>query len=83
MLQRNLIYTAITRAKSKLVMLGEIAAFDYAVRNEGAKRNTFLIQRFEQTYTQAVDKSVEKIVKTRQQRHPIKQNEKQLPLRNL
>ena len=63
MLQRNLIYTAITRAKSKLVMLGEIAAFDYAVRNEGAKRNTYLIQRFEQTYTQAVDKSVEKTVK--------------------
>ena len=44
-------------------MLGEIAAFDYAVRNEGAKRNTYLIQRFEQTYKQAVDKSVEKIVK--------------------
>ena len=63
MLQRNLIYTAITRAKSKLVILGEIAAFDYAVHNEGAKRNTYLIQRFEQTYTQAVDKSVEKIVK--------------------
>ena len=65
MLQRNLIYTAITRAKSKLVMLGEIAAFDYAVHNEGAKRNTYLIQRFEQTYTQAVDKSVEKIVKNK------------------
>ena len=63
MLQRNLIYTAITRAKSKLVMLGEIAAFDYAVHNEDAKRNTYLIQRFEQTYTQVVDKSVEKIVK--------------------
>ena len=63
MLPRNHIYTAITRAKSKLVMLGEIAAFDYAVHNEGAKRNTYLIQRFEQTYTQAVDKSVEKIVK--------------------
>ena len=44
-------------------MLGEITAFDYAVHNEGAKRNTYLIQRFEQTYTQAVDKSVEKIVK--------------------
>lgn len=28
-----------------------------------AKRNTYLIQRFEQTYTQAVDKSVEKNVK--------------------
>lgn len=46
LLQRNLIYTAITRAKSKLVMLGEITAFDYAIKNEGAKRNTYLVQRF-------------------------------------
>ena len=46
LLQRNLIYTAITRSKSKLVMLGEIAAFDYAIKNEGAKRNTYLVQRF-------------------------------------
>ena len=83
MLQRNLIYTAITRAKNKLVMLGEIAAFDYAVRNEGAKRNTFLIQRFEQTYTQAVDKSVEKIVKNEATEAPqSNKNEKQRPLRN-
>lgn len=46
MLQRNLIYTAITRSKSKLVMLGEISAFDYAVKNEGSKRQTYLVQRF-------------------------------------
>lgn len=46
LLQRNLIYTAITRSKSKLVMLGEIAAFDYAIKNEGAKRNTYLVERF-------------------------------------
>lgn len=46
MLQRNLIYTAITRSKSKLVMLGEISAFDYAIKNEGAKRNTYLVERF-------------------------------------
>ncbi|MDE7489635.1 ATP-dependent RecD-like DNA helicase, partial [Streptococcus agalactiae] len=39
MLQRNLIYTAITRSKSKLILLGEIGAFDFAVKNEGAKRN--------------------------------------------
>ena len=85
MLQRNLIYTAITRAKSKLVMLGEIAAFDYAVRNEGAKRNTFLIQRFEQTYTQAVRISLsKKIVKNEATEAPNQnKNEKQLPLRNL
>ncbi|MCC9877223.1 ATP-dependent RecD-like DNA helicase, partial [Streptococcus agalactiae] len=47
MLQRNLIYTAITRSKSKLILLGEIGAFDFAVKNEGAKRNTYLIERFE------------------------------------
>ena len=46
MLQRNLIYTAITRSKSKLILLGELSAFDYAVKNEGAKRKTYLIQRF-------------------------------------
>ncbi len=47
MLQRNLIYTAITRSKSKLVMLGEISAFDFAVKNEGTKRNTYLVERFD------------------------------------
>lgn len=46
LLQRNLIYTAITRSKSKLVMLGELAAFDYAIKNEGDKRKTYLVQRF-------------------------------------
>ena len=47
MLQRNLIYTAITRAKSKLILLGEKAAFDYAAKNTGTARKTYLIQRFE------------------------------------
>src|SRR3712207_162056 len=48
LLQRNLIYTAITRSKSKLIMLGEIAAFDYAIKNEGDKRQTYLIERFQE-----------------------------------
>ena len=47
MLQRNLIYTAITRAKSKLILLGEKAAFDYAVKNTGTARKTYLRERFE------------------------------------
>ena len=47
MLQRNLVYTAITRAKSKLILLGEKSAFDYAVKNTGTARKTYLIQRFE------------------------------------
>ncbi|KHD46306.1 SF1B family DNA helicase RecD2 [Streptococcus hongkongensis] len=46
MLQRNLIYTAVTRSKSKLILLGEYSAFDFAIKNEGDKRKTFLVQRF-------------------------------------
>ncbi|HGN4246591.1 TPA: ATP-binding domain-containing protein, partial [Streptococcus pyogenes] len=48
LLQRNLIYTAITRSKSKLIMLGEFAAFDYAIKNEGDKRQTYLVERFQE-----------------------------------
>ncbi|NQM38667.1 ATP-dependent RecD-like DNA helicase [Streptococcus suis] len=47
MLQRNLIYTAITRSKSKLILLGEISAFDYAVKNAGTLRKTYLVPRFQ------------------------------------
>ena len=46
MLQRNLIYTAITRAKSKLILLGELSAFQFAVKNTGTARKTYLIPRF-------------------------------------
>ena len=46
MLQRNLVYTAITRAKSKLILLGEKSAFDDAVKNTGTARKTYLIERF-------------------------------------
>ena len=49
LLQRNLIYTAITRSKSKLVMLGEIASFAYAVKNQGTMRKTYLVERFKQS----------------------------------
>lgn len=47
MLQRNLIYTAITRAKNKLILLGELTAFDYAAKNTGTARKTYLIHRFD------------------------------------
>ncbi|WP_193434183.1 ATP-binding domain-containing protein, partial [Streptococcus suis] len=47
MLQRNLVYTAITRSKSKLILLGEISAFDYAVKNAGTVRKTYLVPRFQ------------------------------------
>lgn len=46
MLQRNLIYTAITRSKSKLILLGQLSAFDQAVKNVGTARKTYLVERF-------------------------------------
>ena len=46
MLQRNLIYTGITRAKKSLVIVGTRKALSYAVRNLTVrKRNTLLKQR--------------------------------------
>ena len=73
MLQRNLIYTAITRAKSKLILLGEKAAFDYAAKNTGTARKTYLVERFadleapqELSYTPVdrLEKAVENYVLT-------------------
>ncbi|KXT75688.1 SF1B family DNA helicase RecD2 [Streptococcus sp. DD12] len=49
MLRRNLVYTAITRAKSKLILLGDYRAFTQAIQYEGDKRRTYLIERFTQT----------------------------------
>jgi exodeoxyribonuclease V alpha subunit len=34
MLQRNLLYTAVTRAKKVLVLVGEQKAIGYAIRNQ-------------------------------------------------
>ncbi|HFI0236179.1 TPA: ATP-dependent RecD-like DNA helicase [Streptococcus suis] len=47
MLQRNLLYTAITRSKSKLILLGESSAYQIAVQNAGTIRKTYLIPRFQ------------------------------------
>ena len=73
MLQRNLVYTAITRAKSKLILLGEKADFDYAAKNTGTARKTYLVERFadleapqELSYTPVdrLEKAVENYVLT-------------------
>jgi exodeoxyribonuclease V alpha subunit len=46
MLQRNLLYTAITRGKKKVYLVGEPAAYAMAVRNQEAKvRSTHLQQK--------------------------------------
>lgn len=56
MLQRNLIYTGITRAKQILVMVGTKKALSYAVRNVTVtKRNTLLKERLEAAASQTKD----------------------------
>lgn len=50
MLQRNLIYTGITRAKKVCVLIGQTKALSYAVRNlTVSKRNTLLKERLRGT----------------------------------
>ncbi len=49
MLQRNLLYTGVTRAKKILVLIGEKKAVFYAIKNEKtAERNTRLAKRLRQ-----------------------------------
>ncbi|WP_436409992.1 SF1B family DNA helicase RecD2 [Lacticaseibacillus pantheris] len=45
MLKRNLVYTAITRAKKFLIMIGELEAFDVAVKTMADNRRTGLVDR--------------------------------------
>ena len=46
MLKRNLIYTAITRAKKKVILVGEKRALMAGIHNNGGiKRNTLLSER--------------------------------------
>ena len=54
MLQRNLIYTGITRAKKICVLIGQTKALYYAVRNlTVSKRNTLLKERLRGTVGEA------------------------------
>jgi exodeoxyribonuclease V alpha subunit len=49
MLGRNLLYTAVTRAKKAVVILGDAKAVNYAVKNNDSRiRNTTLAQRLKE-----------------------------------
>ena len=45
MLTRNLLYTAISRAKKQLVLVGRPEMLDFAVRNFPKRRNSSLVQK--------------------------------------
>jgi exodeoxyribonuclease V alpha subunit len=54
MLQRNLLYTAITRGKKKVFIVGETAAYSMAVRNsESKQRVTHLKEKIAATFAKA------------------------------
>lgn len=58
MLKRNLIYTAITRAKSKVIIVGEKRALMTAIHsNDSQKRNSFLAERIKQ-YVEIKEKEI-------------------------
>jgi exodeoxyribonuclease V alpha subunit len=48
LLQRNLLYTAITRARTMVVIVGPHAAYDRAIRTRAKRRNTRLSARFDE-----------------------------------
>lgn len=58
MLQRNLFYTAITRSRSKLILIGEESAFERAIRTEGNMRKTNLLAYFKTTEQNELENSV-------------------------
>ncbi len=59
MLQRNLIYTAVTRAKKILVLVGDKKALEYAVNNlTTTKRNTKLKQRLYELKAQSAENKI-------------------------
>jgi len=57
MLRRNLIYTAVTRAKKKIILVGERKALFMAIsKNDIGKRNTNLGMRIIESYNKVSKK---------------------------
>ena len=62
MLQRNLLYTAVTRSQQYLILCGEAGAFQKSATTISPKRATFLQEFLRDLSTNAFDEFVEKIV---------------------
>ena len=54
MFTRNLLYTAISRAKQQIILVGSREMLDYAIRNYPRKRNSALVSKTMQALTQGV-----------------------------
>lgn len=56
MLKRKLIYTAVTRAKKSLVMIGDIKAFGMGIRNIEETRKTALLERIKEVFEKRIER---------------------------
>ncbi|GAB6092304.1 SF1B family DNA helicase RecD2 [Furfurilactobacillus curtus] len=59
MLQRNLLYTAVTRAQQWLILVGDEHSFSEAAHNESANRHTTLPERLRQVFGQSTETATE------------------------
>ncbi|MCT3208448.1 ATP-dependent RecD-like DNA helicase [Limosilactobacillus reuteri] len=84
MLQRNLLYTAITRAAEKLVLIGEPYAVATSVENEAVNRKTSLVDRLDKVWSRhgelksKLDHQTDSLVKELASPQPVQKENEQL-----
>ena len=84
MLQRNLLYTAITRAAEKLVLIGEPYAAVTSVKNEAVNRKTSLVDRLGRVWSRngelksKLDHQTDSLTKELASPQPVKKQTEQL-----
>ena len=84
MLQRNLLYTAITRAAEKLVLIGEPYAVVTSVKNEAVNRKTSLVDRLDKVWSKhgelksKLDHQTDSLTKELSSPQPVQKEKEQL-----
>lgn len=84
MLQRNLLYTAITRAAEKLVLIGEPYAVVTSVKNEAVNRKTSLVDRLGKVWSRhgelksKLDHQTDSLTKELASPQPVQKENEQL-----
>lgn len=71
MLRRNLLYTAVTRAKRLLIMVGDRSAFERSIKDQSSERQTTLKQRIFTTFKIKVEETSDQSEEKTEQQAPI------------
>ena len=84
LLSRNLLYTAITRAAEKLVLIGEPYAVVTSVKNEAVNRKTSLVDRLDKVWSKhgelksKLDHQTDSLTKELSSPQPVQKENEQL-----